>query len=306
MPGRSCRPGSRPGWSTRFGDDAARRLRDDPWRLLELPDVAGGRGRPGRGARVPGRPPGRPAPRPGAGRARAEPGRPGRPHRRSRSSWCWPRSAPRASPTRPARSAAAIEAGTVHDARPDGDRAVAWQRLAMAEDAVAEAIARLAATAEPIEPADARARAATTWTTSSAARSTRSLRHGVSVLTGGPGTGKSRTVAALVALAEKRGLAVALAAPTGRAAKRLEELGRQRPRPPCTGCSAPRDRTGGVRPRRGVAAGRRAGRRRRDVACSTSSWPPRCSTPAPTAPTCCSSATRPSCRRSGRAGCWAT
>src|SRR4029453_2420055 len=49
--------------------------------------------------------------------------------------------------------------------------------------------------------------------------------HGVSVLTGGPGTGKSRTVAALVRLAEKQGLAVALAAPTGRAAKRLEELG---------------------------------------------------------------------------------
>ena len=50
------------------------------------------------------------------------------------------------------------------------------------------------------------------------------LRAGVSVLTGGPGTGKSRTVAALVALAERAGRSVALAAPTGRAAKRLEEL----------------------------------------------------------------------------------
>ena len=48
--------------------------------------------------------------------------------------------------------------------------------------------------------------------------------HGVSVLTGGPGTGKSRTVAAVVAMAAEHGLAVALAAPTGRAAKRLEEL----------------------------------------------------------------------------------
>ncbi|MCW2608340.1 MAG: putative ATP-dependent exoDNAse, partial [Frankiales bacterium] len=47
---------------------------------------------------------------------------------------------------------------------------------------------------------------------------------GVSVLTGGPGTGKSRTVAALVKLAQARGKTVALAAPTGRAAKRLEEL----------------------------------------------------------------------------------
>ena len=48
--------------------------------------------------------------------------------------------------------------------------------------------------------------------------------HGVSVLAGGPGTGKSRTVAAVVSLAAARGLRVALAAPTGRAAKRLEEL----------------------------------------------------------------------------------
>ncbi|WP_018499901.1 AAA family ATPase [Parafrankia discariae] len=50
------------------------------------------------------------------------------------------------------------------------------------------------------------------------------LEVGVSVLTGGPGTGKSRTVAAVVRLAEAAGVEVALAAPTGRAAKRLEEL----------------------------------------------------------------------------------
>ncbi len=50
------------------------------------------------------------------------------------------------------------------------------------------------------------------------------LRHGVSVLTGGPGTGKSRTIAALVRQAERDGKSVALAAPTGRAAKRLAEL----------------------------------------------------------------------------------
>ena len=50
------------------------------------------------------------------------------------------------------------------------------------------------------------------------------LAHGVSVLTGGPGTGKSRTVAAVVRAAERAGRSVALAAPTGRAAKRLAEL----------------------------------------------------------------------------------
>ncbi len=47
---------------------------------------------------------------------------------------------------------------------------------------------------------------------------------GVSVLTGGPGTGKSTTVRALVTRALAGGANVALAAPTGRAAKRLEEL----------------------------------------------------------------------------------
>ena len=47
---------------------------------------------------------------------------------------------------------------------------------------------------------------------------------GVSILTGGPGTGKSTTVRALVTRATAAGANVALAAPTGRAAKRLEEL----------------------------------------------------------------------------------
>jgi exodeoxyribonuclease V alpha subunit len=46
----------------------------------------------------------------------------------------------------------------------------------------------------------------------------------LSVLTGGPGTGKSTTVRVLVARLEAAGLEVALCAPTGRAAKRLEEL----------------------------------------------------------------------------------
>lgn len=47
---------------------------------------------------------------------------------------------------------------------------------------------------------------------------------GVCILTGGPGTGKSRTVSALVDLAQKHSHPIALAAPTGRAAKRLSEL----------------------------------------------------------------------------------
>jgi exodeoxyribonuclease V alpha subunit len=51
-----------------------------------------------------------------------------------------------------------------------------------------------------------------------------SFAHPVSVLTGGPGTGKTRTVEEVVRAAEAAGLEVALCAPTGRAAKRLEEL----------------------------------------------------------------------------------
>jgi exodeoxyribonuclease V alpha subunit len=46
----------------------------------------------------------------------------------------------------------------------------------------------------------------------------------VSVLTGGPGTGKTRTVDEVVRAAERAGAEIALCAPTGRAAKRMEEL----------------------------------------------------------------------------------
>ncbi len=46
----------------------------------------------------------------------------------------------------------------------------------------------------------------------------------VSVLTGGPGTGKTRTVVEIVRVAEDHGANVALCAPTGRAAKRMEEV----------------------------------------------------------------------------------
>jgi len=45
----------------------------------------------------------------------------------------------------------------------------------------------------------------------------------VSILTGGPGTGKSTSLRALLMVLRKRNIDVALAAPTGRAAKRLTE-----------------------------------------------------------------------------------
>lgn len=47
---------------------------------------------------------------------------------------------------------------------------------------------------------------------------------GILVLTGGPGTGKTTTLRGILKVFENQGLEVALAAPTGRAAKRMSEL----------------------------------------------------------------------------------
>jgi exodeoxyribonuclease V alpha subunit len=106
----------------------------------------------------------------------------------------------------------------------------------MAEEAVAEGLQRLAALAEPLagaapepdeptEPPEAGERTEPGELDPAQRAAVRAVeQYGVSVLSGGPGTGKSRTVAAVVAMAAARGLRVALAAPTGRAAKRLEEL----------------------------------------------------------------------------------
>lgn len=48
--------------------------------------------------------------------------------------------------------------------------------------------------------------------------------NGVLILTGGPGTGKTTTLNAIIELFEYRGVSIELAAPTGRAAKRMTEL----------------------------------------------------------------------------------
>lgn len=50
-----------------------------------------------------------------------------------------------------------------------------------------------------------------------------SLQSGLLVITGGPGTGKTTVVQAIIRLAEQEGLRIMLCAPTGRAAKRLAE-----------------------------------------------------------------------------------
>ncbi|MGF0031883.1 SF1B family DNA helicase RecD2 [Bariatricus sp. SGI.154] len=50
-----------------------------------------------------------------------------------------------------------------------------------------------------------------------------SVRRGVMVLTGGPGTGKTTTINAMIHFFESEGMDIYLAAPTGRAAKRMTE-----------------------------------------------------------------------------------
>jgi exodeoxyribonuclease V alpha subunit len=121
----------------------------------------------------------------------------------------------------------ALATGQVHPV--GGDEAgLALDRYFAAEQLIAESIHRLIRTADPIGPTTAkRSRKASGDTgldETQASAVANALAHGVSVLTGGPGTGKSRTVAAVVHAAERAGRTVALAAPTGRAAKRLAEL----------------------------------------------------------------------------------
>ena len=50
-----------------------------------------------------------------------------------------------------------------------------------------------------------------------------SLEHGVMILTGGPGTGKTTVIRALLSIYRSLGMKTVLAAPTGRAAKRMSE-----------------------------------------------------------------------------------
>lgn len=207
-----------------LGDQAAQLLVDDPWRLLELPEVRIGDADRFAVATVPG--------------VRREDPRRGRAlvaHVLSRAARDGHTMLPAAMlvsaldaegvPDPAGAVSAACETGmVVAGTDPDGGTVLALARFAMAEDGVAEAIARLMATARQIgEPGDVKEAAGDLDDTQRGAV-TAALTHGVSVLTGGPGTGKSRTVEALVRVCARRDVRIALAAPTGRAAKRLEEL----------------------------------------------------------------------------------
>src|SRR4051812_20114449 len=143
---------------------------------------------------------------------------------------------------------AAVESGDVleheppepddPDAEPDPAlRALSLARYGMAEEAVAEGIARLAASAERIaDPASVRT-VAKGLDAKQAAAVAQVLESGVSLLTGGPGTGKSRTVAAIVKLLRAKGAGIALPAPPRPAPKRVAGA---TPPPPPPGPPPPR------------------------------------------------------------------
>ena len=101
---------------------------------------------------------------------------------------------------------------------------VARKILAQAEDDIAEHLLRLTSTAHSLAGERAVKNVIKDLDAVQAGAVTHAATHGVSILTGGPGTGKSRTIAAVVALCHRVSIDIALAAPTGRAAKRLEEL----------------------------------------------------------------------------------
>lgn len=102
--------------------------------------------------------------------------------------------------------------------------------LYRAECRTAAAVRRLVRTPLAFRPLQA-ARALEWWqrqagftlATQQAAALRRSLENKFSVITGGPGVGKTTIVRALAELYARRGLRVVLAAPTGRAAKRMAE-----------------------------------------------------------------------------------
>lgn len=127
----------------------------------------------------------------------------------------------------------------------------------------------------------------------------------VSVLTGGPGCGKSFTVRSIVTLARAKKAKVILAAPTGRAAKRLSEL---------TGHEATtvhrllQLRPAGTPPSTVTTPWTPTWSWSTSPRCWTCCWPTSWSRPSPRARTCCSWETSTSCPRSARARycgtCW--
>jgi len=209
-----------------YGEATADRLAEDPWLLLDLPDARVADADRLALALVPGVQ--RADPRRGralVGYALARAARDG--HTVLPEPLVHAAVAAEYAPDPAAAVAAAVEARTVLSLPGDADGdppLLALRRYGEAEAAVAEHCARLLATAEPLADKAAADAVGRGLDDKQRAAVANVLEHGLSILTGGPGTGKSRTVAAVVELVEARGRSVVLAAPTGRAAKRLAEL----------------------------------------------------------------------------------
>ncbi len=113
----------------------------------------------------------------------------------------------------------------------DADGRVQTARDAGSEARLAERLAALAATPDPVaDPASLAEAFAALFPDADASdrqavAAAGALRHRLAVVAGGPGTGKTTTVVRILALlaAARPGLRVALAAPTGKAANRLAE-----------------------------------------------------------------------------------
>ena len=216
-------------WAARLadalGDEAGAVLRADPWRLLALPDAAVAQAdRLARSIEPDVR---RDDPR--RGRALVEwtlarYARDG--HTAAPQSLVADGLRPFGVDAQPALGAALVAGGVVRVADPAGSDEpwIAREVLARAESTIAEGLARLVRTASTLAGERAVKGAVKGLDDVQAGAVSLAAAHGVSLLTGGPGTGKSRTVAAIVALCRKVDATIALAAPTGRAAKRLEEL----------------------------------------------------------------------------------
>jgi exodeoxyribonuclease V alpha subunit len=216
-------------WAARLadalGDEAGAVLRADPWRLLALPDAAVAQAdRLARSIEPDVR---RDDPR--RGRALVEwtlarYARDG--HTSAPQSLVAEGLRPFGVDAQPALGAALVAGGVVRVADPVGsdETWIAREVLARAESTIAEGLARLVRTASTLAGERAVKGAVKGLDDVQAGAVSLAAAHGVSLLTGGPGTGKSRTVAAIVALCRKVDTTIALAAPTGRAAKRLEEL----------------------------------------------------------------------------------
>ena len=114
---------------------------------------------------------------------------------------------------------------------PDGTRAIFLSGMHRHETGVAEHLDRLLSTGKLFPKMDAagsiesfESRHKFRLAENQKLAVTDALRGGVLVITGGPGTGKTTIIRTILRILEQHGISCVLAAPTGRAAKRMQEL----------------------------------------------------------------------------------